>query len=141
MIESVKATTGFAPSPVRTILLVDDQDELRITAKWFLGSFGYVVESARNAEEALARFDPKIHDLVITDNSMEGMTGVEMAHVIKLRSPSTPILMHTGQPPDVRSCLDFVIQKPAHLLALKEAAERLIGGSSSTGLVLPGGPE
>jgi len=68
------------------------------------------------------------------------MTGVEMAHVIKLRSPSTPVLMHTGQPPDVRSCLDFVIQKPAHLLALKEAAERLIGGSSSTGLVLPGGP-
>jgi len=38
----------------------------------------------------------------------------------------TPVLMHTGRSPDDQSCLDFVIQKPAHLLALKEAAERLL---------------
>lgn len=118
-----------SPQP-RTILLVDDQDELRITTKWFLASFGYAVESVRSAEEALALFDSKIHDLVITDNTMRGMSGVEMAHVIKLRSPSTPVLMHTGLPPDDRSCLDFVIQKPVHLLTLKEAAERLLAGSA-----------
>lgn len=119
------------PSPQpKTILLVDDQDELRIMTKWFLASFGYVVESVRSAEDALVIFNPGIHDLVITDNSMRGMTGAEMAHVIKLRSPSTPVLMHTGMPPDDRSCLDAVIQRPAHLLTLKEAAERLLAGSN-----------
>ena len=97
-----------------------------MTTKWFLSNLGYAVDSARGAEEALALFDPKVHDLVVTDNSMPGMTGKEMAHVIKLRSPSTRVLMYTGQVPDDRSCLDAVVQRPTHLLALKEAVDRLL---------------
>jgi hypothetical protein len=31
------------------------------------------------------------------------------------RSPSTPVLMYTGRPPEDRSCLDLVIQKSAHI--------------------------
>jgi CheY-like chemotaxis protein len=115
------------PSPaVKTVLLVDDRDDSRITAKWFLSNFGFAVDSARSGEEALALFDPKIHDVVITDNSMDGMSGLEMAHIIKLRSPTTPIIMHTGDLPEDRSCLDLVIQRPTHLLALKEAVEQAL---------------
>jgi CheY-like chemotaxis protein len=113
-------------APVKTILLVDDGDACRVTTKWFLTNFGYAVDAARTAEEALALFNPAIHDLVVTDNSMPGMTGAEMAHVIKMRSPSTPVLMYTGHPPDDRSCLDRVIQRPTHLLALKDAADELL---------------
>jgi len=115
-------------SSLKTILLVDDGDESRVTTTWFLANFGYAVESVRNAAEALALFDPRVHDVVITDNSMPGMTGVEMAHIIKLRSPSTPVLMYTGLPPDDRSCLDLVIQRPTHLLTLKEAVQKLLAG-------------
>jgi CheY-like chemotaxis protein len=111
---------------VKTVLLVDDVDESRIVAKWFLSYFGYVVDSVRSAEEALGVFDPKVHDAVLTDNSMPGMTGVEMAHILKLRSPSTPVIMHTGSPPEDRSCLDFVVQKPVHLLEIKEALDKLL---------------
>jgi len=118
-------------SSPKTILLVDDGDDLRITTKWFLSNFGFVVESARSAEEALALFDPKTHDMIVTDNSMPGMTGAEMAHIIKLRSPSTPVLMYTGRPPEDRSCLDLVIQKPAHMLALKEGVDRLLAQKPS----------
>ena len=114
--------------PMKTILLVDDEDESRIRTKWFLTNFGYVVDSAPSAPEALALFDPKIHDVVITDNSMPGMSGVEMAHVIKLRSPSTPVLMYTGMAPDDLSCVDLVIQSPAHMLALKEGVDKLLAG-------------
>ena len=114
------------PAPAKTILLVDDGDDCRITTKWFLTNFGYAVDAVRSAEEALALFDPARHDLVVTDNSMPGMTGAEMAHVIKLRSPSTPVLMYTGNPPDDRACLDFVIQRPTHLLTLKDAADKLL---------------
>ena len=115
------------PSPsLKTILLVDDGDDCRITTKWFLANFGYAVDAVRTAEEALALFDPKIHDLVVTDNAMPGMTGAEMAHVIKLRSPSTPVLMYSGNPPDDQACLDFVIQRPTHLLALKDAVDKLL---------------
>jgi CheY-like chemotaxis protein len=111
---------------LKTILLVDDRDDSRVTTKWFLSNFGYAVDSVRSAEEALALFDPKLHDVVVTDNSMPGMTGGEMAHVIKLRSPGTPVLMYTGLPPMDQSCLDLVIQRPTHMLALKDAVDRLL---------------
>jgi len=113
-------------STLKTILLVDDADESRVTTKWFLSNFGYAVEAVRSAEEALALFDPKTHRVVVTDNAMPGMTGVEMAHVVKMRSPLTRVLMYTGMPPDDKTCLDLVIQRPTHLLALKEAVEKLL---------------
>ena len=101
-----------------------------MTIKLFLADFGYAVDSACSAEEALSRFDAKIHDLIITDNSMPGMSGTEMAHIIKLRSPHTPIIMYTGTLPEDQSCLDFVLQKPAHLLVLKDAADKFSGVAS-----------
>jgi CheY-like chemotaxis protein len=82
-------------------------------------------------------FDPKLHDLVLTDNSMPGMSGAEMAHVIKLRSPSTPVLMYTGRPPEDQSCLDLVIQRPTHLLKLKEAVDRLLTQAANPGPIVP----
>ena len=114
------------PSEVKTILLVDDDDSCRITTKWFLSNFGYAVQSARSGEEALSLFDLGKHDVVITDNSMSGMTGVEMAHIIKLRSPSTPVIMYSGFPPVDQSCLDMVLTRPTHLLHLKEAVDKAL---------------
>lgn len=92
----------------------------------FLNNFGYEVDSANSAGEALARFNPILHDLVLTDNTMPGMTGGEMAHIIKLRSPSTPVVMCTGNPPSDCSSVDVVITKPTHLLAIKDAIDQLL---------------
>jgi CheY-like chemotaxis protein len=111
--------------PTKTILLVDDVDTCRLTTKWFLESLGYNVHSARSAEEALARFDPKVHDAIITDNSMPGLTGAAMARFIKKMSPSTPIIMYSGTPPEDRSCFELVIPRPAHLLVLKDALDAI----------------
>jgi len=127
------------PPQLKTILLVDDNDACRITTKWFLTNFGYAVESARNAEESLALFNAKMHDLIITDNQMPGMTGSEMAHIIKLRSASTPIIMYSASPPADQVCLDVVIQKPAHLLVLKEAVDKTLGLTPQNGV--PAGRE
>lgn len=111
---------------MKTILLVDDNDDLRLLTKWFLGSFGYVVDSVRTAEEALAVFDPKTHDMVLTDNTMPGMSGAEMAHVIKLRSRQTPVLMYTSSPPPNPAGVDLVLQRPTHMLVLKDSVEQLL---------------
>ena len=119
-------------APSRTVLLVDDQDGNRIMTKWFLNHFGYTVESTRSAEEALAMFNPQIHDLIVTDNSMPGMSGAEMSHVIKLRSPSTPVVMLTGCLPSDQSCLDLVLHKPIHLMRLKEAIEQVLNLSGAS---------
>jgi CheY-like chemotaxis protein len=113
-------------SQLKTVLLVDDNVDTRLLTKMFLNNFGYEVDSADSAGEALARFNPVLHDLVLTDNSMEGMTGGEMAHIIKLRSPSTPVVMCTGNPPNDCSPVDAVIKKPTHLLAIKDAIDKLL---------------
>jgi len=116
------------PTRTKAILLVDEQDKDRITATWLLGNFGFVVESARTAEEALALFNAETHAVVITANPMTGMTGTEMAHVIKLRSPSTPIIMCAAVLPDDQTCLDVVVQRPVPLLALRAIIERMLHG-------------
>jgi CheY-like chemotaxis protein len=113
-------------SKAKTVLIVDDDDDTRILTKMFLNNFGYEVESANSTSEALARFDPSLHDVVLTDNSMEGMTGGEMAHIIKMRSPGTPIVMCTGSPPSDCSPIDVVIKKPTFLLAIKDAIDKLV---------------
>ncbi len=114
----------------RTILLVDGEDGTRIMAKWFLSNFDFAVETARSGEEALARFNPQIHDLVITENLMAGMSGVELAHIIKLRSPTTPVIMLASVPPQDRTCLDLVFLRPFHLMLLKEGLDRILASPS-----------
>jgi CheY-like chemotaxis protein len=123
---SKPADNDPASSESRTILLVDDVSDTRTFMKMFLANFGYVVHPFASAEDALAVFDPRVHDLVVTDNSMPGMTGLEMAHVIKMRSPSTPILMYTARRPSDSSCVDLVIEKPAPLSALKNAIDEFL---------------
>jgi CheY-like chemotaxis protein len=118
---------------MKTILLVENRDEVRITTKWFLANFGYIVESTPSAEEALVLFDPKTHDIVVTNDSMPAMNGTEMAHVIKMRSRNTPVLLYTGIAPNDETCVDMVIRQPAHLLALKEGVDKLLTRRADTG--------
>jgi len=112
-------------TPLKTVLLVSDQDDSRILLRWFLSTSGYVVESVRNAPEAMSVFDPAIHDMIVTENVMPGMSGVEMAHIIKLRSPTTPVVMYTGNPPSDCSCLNLVVERSAHMLVLKMGMDRV----------------
>jgi DNA-binding response OmpR family regulator len=85
-----------------------------------------MVEAARNAEEGLRMFDAQIQALVITDNSMPGLSGAELAQAIKLRSRSTPVLMYSSLPPQDAAAIDLVLQRPSHLLELKDAIDKLL---------------
>jgi CheY-like chemotaxis protein len=69
------------PAPVKTVLLVDDDFDAQLLIKLFLDCVGFVVHAFSNAEEALAKFDPKKHDLVVTDKSMPAMTGMSIFQV------------------------------------------------------------
>ena len=129
--EHKQQSSGFeaeisAPAAPRTILLVVDTREVRFITKMFLANFGFIVQSFSSAEDALMHFDGQVHDLVVTDNTMAGMTGEEMAHVIKMRSPSTPVVMYSGRHPADSSCLDSIIVRPASLAALKDAVDKLL---------------
>lgn len=117
---------NLSSTHLKSILLVDFDDTSRIATKWFLAYFNFEVHSVRTGEEALALFDPNIHDLIITDNFLPGVNGQELAHIVKMRAPSTPVIMYSDVPPKDCDCLDKVILKSTELLALQETVEELI---------------
>jgi CheY-like chemotaxis protein len=63
-----------------------------------LGKWGYRVTATENSTIALGIFraNPGNFDLVITDQSMPGLTGLKLAHAIHEINPSTPIILCTG---------------------------------------------
>jgi DNA-binding NtrC family response regulator len=78
------------------ILVVDDDDSIRDVVLKMLCRLGYAVLSADSAESGLALFLKNKFDLVITDFSMSGMDGIHLAYYIKEKSPSTQVVLMTG---------------------------------------------
>jgi len=86
------------PTGCERILFVDDEEALVMAAEKLLASLGYEVTSRTNSREALAllRLDPSRFDLVITDQTMPDMTGIELAKEIIAIRPDMPVILSTG---------------------------------------------
>ena len=93
------AVSGDAlPTGSERILFVDDEETLVEVGEDVLAELGYEVTSRMNGKEALALFtaDPSRFDLIITDQTMPEMTGVELAKEILALRADMPIIMCTG---------------------------------------------
>jgi putative nucleotidyltransferase with HDIG domain len=77
------------------LLIVDDEVEVRSVLHDLL-SESYQCGQASSAEEALAQLRDRDYELVISDITMSGMTGLEMIPQVKLISPDTVIVMISG---------------------------------------------
>jgi CheY-like chemotaxis protein len=80
------------------ILLVDDEAALVTMEQAILEKLGYEVTSCGSGMEALKLFtkEPEHFDLVLTDQTMPGLTGMELArHLLQIR-PELPIILCTG---------------------------------------------
>ncbi|MBS0416958.1 MAG: CHASE3 domain-containing protein [Proteobacteria bacterium] len=80
------------------ILYLDDEESLVILAKRMLERMGYHVSGFKDAAQAIAAFaaTPQDFDLVLTDLSMPGMSGMEVARQILAIRPDVPVLLATG---------------------------------------------
>ncbi|MDK9706039.1 MAG: PocR ligand-binding domain-containing protein [Desulforhopalus sp.] len=87
-----------APVGKEHILFVDDEGILAEMGKLILERLGYRVTARSNSIEALTTFqnEPEAFDLVITDQTMPGMTGVDLSRRILQIRPETPIILCTG---------------------------------------------
>jgi len=77
------------------LLIVDDEVEVRGVLHDLLGDT-YLCAEAASAEEALAQLRETSYELVISDITMSGMTGLEMIPHVKVASPDTVIVMISG---------------------------------------------
>jgi len=79
------------------VLLVDDEEHIRVIAADMLTELGFVVREVDSATAALRKLDEGWKpDLLITDHLMPGMTGVELAHAVRIRLPATKVLIVSG---------------------------------------------
>jgi CheY-like chemotaxis protein len=86
------------PMGKESILFVDDEPELALLGKQALERFGYTVFSTAKAVEAfdVFRAAPDKFDLVVTDQTMPEMTGMELAAELRQIRPNIPVILCTG---------------------------------------------
>ena len=116
---------------VRRVLCVDDDATvLRVISQVFARA-GHVVTALRSAAEALERVraTADAFDVIVTDQTMPAMTGLQLAGELSSVRPELPVVVLSGYaeaalmksaPPNVRFCL----QKPLTANALLRAVER-----------------
>ena len=73
------------------ILVIEDEPRIRDIFAEFVELLGHEAEVAVDGRDGLARFDPLVHQIVITDFLMPGLTGLEIAEAIRARSRTTPL--------------------------------------------------
>ncbi|MDX6695928.1 MAG: cyclic di-GMP phosphodiesterase [Blastocatellia bacterium] len=78
-----------------SLLIADDEVEVtRVLQDCLCGS--YDCTAVGSAEEALALLDARAFDLIVSDITMDGMSGLEMVPLVLARSPETAIIMISG---------------------------------------------
>jgi len=90
------AVQARAPAD-ETVLLVDDEEQIRAITGDMLTELGFKVHAAESAAAALAALEQGLlPDVVMTDHLMPGMTGVELALAVRARWPAVKLLVVSG---------------------------------------------
>jgi CheY-like chemotaxis protein len=114
-----------------SVLVVDDQDQVRHLIREILEQAGYEVEEARDGKEGLERYRTKSADLVIIDILMPEQDGLEGIVTLRREFPDARVIAMTGgcEAIGVLNLLDIAkmlgatrtLQKPFELKVLLDA--------------------
>jgi two-component system cell cycle sensor histidine kinase/response regulator CckA len=98
----------------KTILLVDDSDELRNTVQQLLEAKAYTVLSADSGEAALKICENTRIDILVTDLCLPSMDGASLAAAVRSYQPAVMVLMISGETPvEPKTPGDFIfLAKP-----------------------------
>ena len=109
------------------ILVVDDQDIICELIGEYLRADGHEPVTAVNGREAFEKFCAAPFDLVITDQSMPGMNGVQLAAAVKAHSPAARVILLTGFGDEMQAAgslpagVDLLLSKPISAADLRRA--------------------
>jgi DNA-binding NtrC family response regulator len=78
------------------LLIVDDERGILVALKGLFGKEGYEVETAESGEEALAKVKAGLFHVIITDLSMQGMSGLDLMRSVRQLDPGCAVLMITA---------------------------------------------
>jgi len=115
----------------KRVLIVEDESLIASLYQEFLNDYGFESTVCEDGEIALDTFQQKnqAFDLVITDQTMPRMTGIELSKALLEISPKLPIILLTGSSEVIdaeeenNTGIQHFLKKPVSLLTLKETIE------------------
>jgi PAS domain S-box-containing protein len=124
-----------APRGSGRILVAEDEDDLRDVLSRHLRALGYAVAAFPNGEEALAhaRATPHEIDLLLTDMTMPGMSGAELADHLRALRPDLPVIVCSGyselldEATSAQRGFDRFLRKPVGRADLAAALQSALG--------------
>jgi CheY-like chemotaxis protein len=122
--------------PSRRILWVDDEIDLLKPHLLFLEQRGYAVDAVPNGDDALELLRSSTYDLVILDEQMPGLRGLEVLEILRREDPHARVIMMTKSEENrtlteaIGRRVDDYLVKPASPLQLVSAVTRILEGSS-----------
>lgn len=129
----------------RRVLILEDDDNLREMYSCILASRGYKVDSAGDGEagwQLVSQSDgasPDNYDLLVTDNNMPRLSGVNLVKRLRSAGIPLPVIMVTSAvPPEAHLLyLAAIISKPFGMDELLSTIERVLAGVEQTCAVKP----
>jgi DNA-binding response OmpR family regulator len=107
--------------PSAKILLVDNKLDVLHLYEKILVNCGYQVDTALDGEAAWLELQVENYDLVITENFMPKMSGMDLVRVLRDANLTTPVIMSTGRPPASKVVVEprlrpFLVLETPHLV-------------------------
>jgi PAS domain S-box-containing protein len=133
-IPAVEASKTLPQGRGQIVMIVDDERPLVALAEEIIADLGYEPVGFDSSSSALEAFRaaPDRFDLVLTDESMPGLLGTELAQAVRRLRPTIPIILMTGyggtqlasRAADIG--LSEVLRKPLHRRELAESLARVL---------------
>ncbi len=112
------------------ILVVEDEDNMRLLISEELADEGYDVDTASNAKECLKKLEENDYDLITVDIEMPEMSGLELAGEIRKKSKPVRIILLTAYShykADLSSwAADTYVVKSSDFGILKQEIQKLL---------------
>jgi len=119
-----------------TVLVVDDEETLlEVTGEW-LRRLGYRVTVKTSPVEALELLRSQTYDLLLTDATMPGMSGMDLAQQGLLLHPGMKVLVASGFAENLAHCGYIVLEKPYSRDQLAQAVRRVLDQPAQSRVVM-----
>ncbi len=134
--EEAEPAVDVLPSGSESILFVDDEEMITFLARTLLEGLGYKVLAYTDSQQALATFrdEPESFDLVVTDQTMPGLTGMDLATEVRKIRGDMPVVLCSGYSPDMtmrkmrQVGISEYVMKPIDRAILAQAVRRAMDG-------------
>ncbi len=88
---------------LKSILIIDDDENVRQSLAIILRRSGYAVSQAKNAANALESLDTSKFDLLFLDIQLPDLDGIELLSIIRKAHPNLQVIILTGTPLSISS--------------------------------------